>query len=499
MQGPLSKHPAAELIREIAANGISGALRIARGKAKVAIYFEDGRLVFASSNLRPHRLYEALKRRGLAKTSINEALLKMSDDELGAALIKSGRLTAETLAAVRADQVADVLRAALLWTDGDWEFDSRVRPADEACVEIDLSRFLLECARHLPASFVTSRLVETNGTYLTVATDANVNNLLPAEAFVLTRATAARSLGELMTLSELNEAEAFCAIYALSLAGHLQRSDWPAGLSAAIGGPSASTLRRARAGAPSAQATAATDADEVDGRAVESLFARLAAAKDYYEVLNVGQAADAEEIKNAYHALARSFHPDRFHKSEPELRRRIDTAFARIAQAYETLGDESMRASYNAKRTPRSRTMAGQEPAAKPKRSNGGAEKTQGSEASRAEACFQRGLEAMRRKSHEEAVRFFAEAAQLAPREARYRARHGQALMRQSSKRRKAESELQAALSLDPNNSSYRVMLAELYKEVGLRRRAEGELERALATDPKNEAARSLLLSLKSK
>ncbi|HEY5073396.1 MAG TPA: tetratricopeptide repeat protein, partial [Pyrinomonadaceae bacterium] len=57
----------------------------------------------------------------------------------------------------------------------------------------------------------------------------------------------------------------------------------------------------------------------------------------------------------------------------------------------------------------------------------------------------------------------------------------------------------QAALSLEPENTSYRVMLAELYKQLGLQRRAEGELERALAADPKNEAARSLLLSLKSK
>jgi Tfp pilus assembly protein PilF len=62
-----------------------------------------------------------------------------------------------------------------------------------------------------------------------------------------------------------------------------------------------------------------------------------------------------------------------------------------------------------------------------------------------------------------------------------------------------AESELQAALALEPGNTTFRVMLAELYKQLGLHRRAQGELERALAGDPKNEAARALLLSLKSK
>jgi Flp pilus assembly protein TadD len=65
--------------------------------------------------------------------------------------------------------------------------------------------------------------------------------------------------------------------------------------------------------------------------------------------------------------------------------------------------------------------------------------------------------------------------------------------------RRNAEFELQAAVRLEPNNPPYRMMLAELYKELGLFRRAEGEAERALTLDPKNQAARTLLSSLKGK
>jgi len=100
---------------------------------------------------------------------------------------------------------------------------------------------------------------------------------------------------------------------------------------------------------------------------------------------------------------------------------------------------------------------------------------------------------------HDEAVRFLAEAAMLSPREGRYRAHYGQALIRQPNTRRIAETELQAALALEPENASYRVMLAELYRQLGLQKRAEGELERALSVDPKNEAARSLLSSMRNK
>jgi predicted Zn-dependent protease len=117
----------------------------------------------------------------------------------------------------------------------------------------------------------------------------------------------------------------------------------------------------------------------------------------------------------------------------------------------------------------------------------------------RAETSFQHGLDALKRSRPDEAIRFLAEAATLSPREARYRAQYGQALIRRPGTRRIAETELQAALSLEPENTSYRVMLAELYKQLGLLKRAEGELERALVADPKNEAARVLLRSLKSK
>jgi len=60
-----------------------------------------------------------------------------------------------------------------------------------------------------------------------------------------------------------------------------------------------------------------------------------------------------------------------------------------------------------------------------------------------------------------------------------------------------AEAELQAAISLDPENASYHVMLARLCRELGFTRRAQTELEKALALEPGNEAANQLLRSLK--
>lgn len=490
MQGQLNEHPLAELIREIIAAGRSGALRLSRERVKVAIYFEDSQLVFATSNLRAHRLREVVQRNGLTAAHVAEFSPDTTDEDLAAAMIERGLLRPETLAAIRANQVGDVLRLALLWTDGAWEFDSRVRLADDIRVEIDVNRLLLECARHLPASFIAARLARANGTYLR-ANNNNGTNLLPAEALVLSRASAAVTLSELAP-NGVTEEDSYRAIYALSLSGLIQRSDWPVAL-----GASPALTKAPRAGRSATTDARPPEIDEVAD--VEALFARLELANDHYDVLDIGRLATSGEIKSAYHALARRFHPDRFHQSDPQLRSRVESAFARIAHAYETLNDQTLRTDYDTRRTTRPATTSEPKSANAAKAPADTKQPAPRADASRAETSFQHGLDALKRNRPDEAVRFLAEAAMLSPREARYRAHYGHALIKQSNTRRIAETELQAALAIEPENASYRVMLAELYKQLGLQRRAEGELERALEIDPKNEAARVLLLSLKSK
>ena len=322
MQGQLSEHPLAELIREIGASALSGALRLSQLPAKVAVYFAEGRLVMGSSNLRAHRLREVVKRNGLTDAHVAEFPLKASDEELAAAMVQRGLLRPETLAAIRGNQVGDVLRLALLWTDGAWEFDSRVRLADDTRVEIEVTRLLRECAHHLPAGFVAARLMCGNGTYS--RTNNTETNLTPAEALILARAS------DPITLSELSgngEEEAPRAIYALILSGLLQCNDWPVALATEAVTIATKTQRAPRAKAPTIQP------DKIDQEAhVEALFARLNRVTDHYGVLDLGRRATTDEIKTAYRALALQFHPDRFHQSAAELRTRVESAFARIAE-----------------------------------------------------------------------------------------------------------------------------------------------------------------------
>lgn len=63
----------------------------------------------------------------------------------------------------------------------------------------------------------------------------------------------------------------------------------------------------------------------------------------HYEALGVGVTATPDEIKQAYHRLAIKHHPDK-NPDDPTAADRFKVA----AAAYEVLGDERRRASYDA-------------------------------------------------------------------------------------------------------------------------------------------------------
>ena len=63
---------------------------------------------------------------------------------------------------------------------------------------------------------------------------------------------------------------------------------------------------------------------------------------NYYEILKISPKATNAEIKSAYRRLARKFHPDKNNGSEEKAQE-----FAKVAKAYETLGDPQKRADYD--------------------------------------------------------------------------------------------------------------------------------------------------------
>lgn len=227
-------------------------------------------------------------------------------------------------------------------------------------------------------------------------------------------------------------------------------------------------------------------------------------AKTYYEILGVSRNAGEKEIKEAYHRLARTFHPDK--ATSPEERERIEQKFSLISQAYNTLKDREKRAEYDktldlqqqkgtAGQAPQGGRVAGSDSSGvMPGVAVAGLEKSRAQIARRA---YLRGIQALQSGDYSRAAEFFEVAIKNKPDEASYYAKLALTLLRaQRSFSRAIEAALKA-IELDPYNVDYRLLLAELYEQTGAKSMALKTYEEIIRWDPTNQRALQALGSTK--
>lgn len=504
-------HPFAEVLGEINQARLSGSLRVAAKDKKRVFYFRDGRLVFAVSNARESRLYHLL----LSKGTITEDDLKRvpsltNDLELAAYLLETGALTSSQKEQAFTDQIIQIVVDVLGWAEGDWSFSHLARARDSLDFDLSVSELLVDYGRALPQDQVVKRFRSLSEKFCRSELPMNGLVLRPDEAFVLSRADQGLlSAADLASVSAMPERAALQLLYTLWLAGYLERADWQRAFSDAkieIMRYSKLELKKeARvfdlAALPSSASPEGTskqgDVPPVETPKaleltldVEEFLTRVEGASTYYDMLGVGVADDAAEIRKMYFALAKKFHPDKYHSGGAAIRKRVQNAFTEISQAHETLKDARSREVYDY------RMRA--EITARKNAETSGESLSMSVQLLQASEAFERGFNLLMNREIEDALPLLARAVHYAPKNARYHAYYGKALAASDeSKRHKAEAEMQAALKLDPENATFRLMLIEFFIDIGLKKRAEGELTRLLAISPDNKDAKGLLATLK--
>ena len=76
-------------------------------------------------------------------------------------------------------------------------------------------------------------------------------------------------------------------------------------------------------------------------------LARILDELDYYRLLHVAPGSDAVEVKRAYFASSRAFHPDANRHLPEELQGAVAAIAKRITEAYSVLRDPRRRAAYD--------------------------------------------------------------------------------------------------------------------------------------------------------
>ena len=121
--GKLTEQPLAELIREISIKGLSGILRLEYERMQTAVYFDNGQLIYAASNLRTLRLREYLAKRGLVSEE-DRSQAGQRPARPGTCRGIDQRWNAEAKKDIDALLLILVSdnppRVSLLWTEGTW-------------------------------------------------------------------------------------------------------------------------------------------------------------------------------------------------------------------------------------------------------------------------------------------------------------------------------------------------------------------------------------------
>lgn len=506
IKGTLFRQPFAELAAEILAARISGSLRLSNGSKKCIVYFKSGRLVFAVSNAKEHKIFNLLLSRGrIDNEDLQQAPDFTNDFEFSAFLVRSGFLTREESDSLFSEQIAAIVTDAFGWNDGEWTFSPLARIRDGLEYEIKIDELLANYSRCLAENDVLSRFRSLDEQFERSEKEALNMNLSPEEAFILSRSQdGPLTVQSILNVASISEGRALHVIYTLWLSGFLIRTDWERAFDehavAAIKNVRLELKREARLVSQTHTGQAKADETETAPEAnvepetttitLDEYLDRVLNAVTFYDVLGIDRGVESDELKKAYFTSAKQFHPDKYRSESPETLKRIQDAFTSLSQAHETLKTPELREIYDYRMR---KELAEREKRGSEASGNASLQAEQAAE------NFERGFSMLMDGDAEGAVPFLARAAHYAPKNARYRAYYGKALSADDKQRHKAEAEMQAALKLDNSNPTFRIMLAEFFAQVGLMKRAEGELNRLLAMFPSNREAREMLDELKAR
>lgn len=510
IKGTFNEYPFAELLIEAAQSRLSGSFRLAHEDEKAVFYLKNGEIVFAVSNLRQHRMFElVLQSEKVAKADLVAIPNFTNDFELTQNLISKEILTKDEIAVLFARQIEGILLNSLNWETGAWSFSHLARAKDELQFKVNLREILLTYARNLQEDYILSRFRSFEERFFPIQTDQINFNLLPQEYFLLSRIEGAMRVQDIRSLGGLTEPEMLKSLYILWFGGFLGRKNWNSKfsenkikelLSAKLIlkkealQPDVQKIERKRI--EKAETVEESPIEEKanhtkeEQKQLQEYLKRVEDAESYYEILDVSVKAKTAEIKAAYFGLAKQYHPDKYHQdTDKVLQQQVQNAFTEIARAYDTLKDEKSRELYDFKLRKYLESVKDQQ-------SYTSADSPV-DESDTARTEFDQGFEYLMNQNYEEALPYLTRAAQLSPNNPRYRAYFGKVLSVSESQRHKAESEMQAAIKLDTENPTYRIMLVEFFIQYKLYKRAEGELQRILTSFPGNKEAEVLLDNLR--
>jgi hypothetical protein len=342
-RGELSDIDVASLMGRLLQSRFTGRVQFRRGPAEKTVLLEDGRPVFATSNLPHDRMGDLLYREGkITREQQQRArdLVVESGRRMGEILVEIGFLKPrELLPAVR-HHIEDIVYSLFAWDSGEFA----IAGGDPTSERIRLTRHpaalvlegvrrkygpeLLEARLGSPATVVAVRSQRQLGAIAAVA------DLSPSERAVIQKLDGERSMQQVAEAAQVEHVVALQLAFALIALGVAEVVDH---------GPSAAE----RAPVRSRSLVGETDI-AIDRQRVLAKHALVNEA-DYFTLLGVRRDATSFEIRRAYEAARRDYASSVFPAElQRELAGELGEINRVIDEAYQVLRDDRVRRSYQA-------------------------------------------------------------------------------------------------------------------------------------------------------
>jgi Domain of unknown function (DUF4388) len=487
MQGDLAQIHVAEILLNLHQSVRTGILRLSQGDVRKGIYYKDGAIVFAHSNIKSERLGETLLRLGkITDEEFRIASIEVSDRgrRLGRSLFEKGFLSLSEVNAGVSYQLQQIVYSVFNWDHGEYEFVDRERPVyEDIMVEISTPDLLIEGVRHITNPAVVKKIMGDDDSMMveriTEGMRLTRTNLDFAEETILGSVGEQASIGRLRSLTHFSMLELGRGIYSLLLSGMIQLRSADADEKEAEKRRSTKKRKPTFTTRPMTSGTrkkTGTSAPRQLKTMSESEMRRLIAETETHfkeitdeEILGVLPDCTREEIQQAYDKQAAIFHPPLYSEERySDLKQPLRFISERLASAYDRLLEKAaLRFPFTSQSLKNAPTPA---PKAEPVTNNVVTEK----------------------KPEDASITELEEKVRDDPNNVVILRLLGKARMKEG-KAREGERILLHALELEPQSVENHFALAELYQTMGLRLKAFKHLNVILQLDPENSRAMELL------
>ena len=231
LRGRLSDVSLPEMLIFLKVSQKTGVLSFVQTGVRKALFFLEGRVVFAASSLSQDRLGEVLLRGG--KISADE-YLRLSQrirggQRMGKALIEGGVLAPRDLWWGIEQQVREIVWSLFSWEEGSFQFEESDRPRSEKItINLEVEALTVEGIRRISGTGTISNHFVPVDTILERTAKLSPVPLEPYEEHVLRQVNGKKTVAEICKDSEIGEAETrkvlhtFMAVAVIAVKGRKQ-------------------------------------------------------------------------------------------------------------------------------------------------------------------------------------------------------------------------------------------------------------------------------------